>query len=479
VGGTQSTNFPTQNGFQTAFGGNFDVFVTVLNPTFTSPLVYSTYLGGTGLDVGAAIAIDGNKKIYVAGNTSGSFPVTGGVFQGTAGGSGDAFVAKLDPTLSGTASLMYSTYLGGTGDDAANGIAVDPSTGFAYVTGSTTSSDFPLQGAAFGTLKGSQDAFVTELNANATAPLKFSTYLGGTGVETGVAIALDGSKNVYVTGQTSSTDFPTASPTQTNSGGGLDAFVSEFNPAGAALVFSTYLGGSGSEDFPGAGVLGGIAVDSSNNIVVVGDTNSANFPTMSALQGTIGGGVDAFITKYTPSTSGGSFTVSAGALSSSTITRGSSATSTVTVTSVSGLTGAVALTCSVLPAASKPPGCSVSPASVTLTANGNQTATLTISTVKPSVVAGLGLTALWLPMPGLLLVGIGFATKRTSWRKLTELLLTFMALLGVVFLASCGSGTYGGGGGNPGTTTGNYTVTVNGSGGGANASSNALSFTVQ
>jgi Beta-propeller repeat len=478
VGQTQSTNFPTLNAFQTTFGGNFDAFVTVLNPTFTSPLVYSTYLGGAGLDVAAAIALDANKKIYVTGNTSGSFPVTGGVFQGIAAGNADAFVAKLDPTLSGAASLIYSTYLGGSGEDIANGIAVDPSTGFAYVTGSTASSDFPLQGAAFGMLKGAQDAFVTELNATATAPLKFSTYLGGMGSETGVAIALDGSKNVYVTGQTSSTDFPTASPTQAP-GGGLDAFVSEFNPSGGALLFSTYLGGSGSEDFPGAGVLGGIAVDSSNDIVVVGDTNSTNFPTTSALQSTNGGGIDAFITKYAPSTSGGTFTVSAGALSSTTIALGSSATSTVTVTSISGFTGAVALTCAVAPATSKPPGCSVSPASVTLTANGNQPATVTISTVKPSVVAGIGISALWLPMPGLLLLGVGFATKRSTRRKITGILLTCIALVGLVFMASCGSGNGGGGGGNPGTTTGSYTATVNGSGGGANVPSNALSFTVQ
>jgi hypothetical protein len=481
VGQTQSTDFQTANAFQTTFGGNFDAFVTVLNSTFTSPLVYSTYLGGAGLDVAAAVALDGNKKIYVTGNTSGSFPVTGGVFQGIAAGGADAFVAKLDPTLSGAASLIYSTYLGGSGDDIANGIAVDPSTGFAYVTGSTASPNFPLQGqgAAFGTLKGGQDAFVTELNATATAPLKFSTYLGGGGTEVGVAIALDGSKNVYVTGQTSSTDFPTASPTQASSGGGLDAFVSEFSPSGGAPVFSTYLGGSGSEDFPGAGVLGGIAVDGSNNIVVVGDTDSPNFPTTSPHQAMIGGGIDAFITKYSPSTSGGAFTVSAGALSSTTIALGSSATSTVTVTSVSGFTGAVALTCAVAPATSKPPGCSVSPASVTLTANGNQPATLTISTVKPSVVAGVGISALWLPMPGLLLLGVGFATKRPTRRMLAGMLLTCIALVGLVFMASCGSGNGGGGGGNPGTTTGSYTATVNGSGGGANVPSNTLSFTVQ
>lgn len=478
VGQTQSTNFPTLNAFQPTFGGNFDAFVTVLNPTFTPPLVYSTYLGGTAADVGAAIALDGNKKIYVTGNTAGSFPVTGGVFQGTSGGVDDAFVAKLDPTLSGTASLIYATYLGGSGEDVANGIAVDPATGFAYVTGTTASSNFPLQGAAFGALKGSQDAFVTELNATATAPLKFSTYLGGTGTEVAVAIALDGSKNVYVTGQTSSTDFPTASATQASSGGGLDAFVSEFNPSGNALVFSTYLGGSGSEDVPGAGVLGGIAVDSSNNILVVGDTNSTNFPTTSALQSTNGGGIDAFITKYAPSTSGGTFTVSAGALSSTAIALGSSATSTVTVTSVSGFTGAVALTCSVVPATSKPPGCSVNPASVTLAANGNQTATLTISTVKASVVQGVGVSALWLPMPSLLLLGVGFAAKRPSRRKLMCILLTCGALAGLMFLTACGSGN-GGGGGNPGTTAGSYTATVTGSGGGASVPSNALSFTVQ
>jgi hypothetical protein len=476
VGETESANFPIVNAFHTTLGGTSDAFATVLNPTLTSPLVYSTYLGGSGLDVGGAIAIDVNKKIYIAGNTSGSFPVTGGVFQG---GGSDAFVAKLDPVLSGTASLIYAIYLGGSGDDVANGIAIDPSTGFAYVTGSTTSTNFPIQGqgATFGTLKGSQDAFVTELNA--TGALQFSTYLGGMGTETGVAIALDGSKNVYVTGQTSSTDFPTASPTQASSGGGLDAFVSEFNPSGNALIFSTYLGGSASEDVPGAGVLGGIAVDSSSNIVAVGDTNSTNFPTASPLQAANGGGIDVFITKYSPSSSGGSFTVSASALSASTVTRGSSATSSVTVTPVSGFTGAVALTCAVAPATANPPGCSVNPPSVTLAATGNQTATLTISTVKPSFVQGVGVGALWLPMPGMLLLGVGFAGKRPTRRKLAGILLTCVALLGLVALTACGSGNGPTGGGNPGTTTGSYTVTVSGSGGGTNASSNALGFTVQ
>jgi hypothetical protein len=480
VGQTQSTNFPTHNAFQTAFGGNLDAFVTVLNNTFTS-LVYSTYLGGPAADAGTGIALDSGKKIYMTGNTLGSVPVTGGVFQGTSGGGQDAFVAKLDPTLSGTASLIYSTYLGGSGAETADGIAVDPANGFAYVTGSTTSANFPLQGAAYPTIKGTQDAFVTEFDAAATAPLKFSTYLGGSGSEVGVAIALDGSKNVYVTGQTDSTDFPTTSPTQSAAGGGKDAFVSEFSPTGGALVFSTYLGGSGDEDVVSTGVLGGIAVDGANNIVVVGDTKSTNFPTANPLQATNGGGVDAFITKYAPSTSGSTFTVSAGALSSTTVARGSSATSTVTLTSVSGFTGPVMLTCSVAPATSKPPSCTLAPPSVTLSANGNQTATLTISTVKASVVSGVGVSALWLPMPGLLLLAVDFVTNRPTRRKLRRIMLTCMALAGLVFLTSCGSGNGvgGGGGGNPGTTTGNYTVTVNGAGGGTNVPSNALSFTVQ
>ncbi len=262
--------------------------------------------------------------------------MTSGAFQTTAAGGTDAFVAKFDPAQTGNASLVYSTLLGGSLEDNANAITVDGS-GITYVTGSTTSSDFPLSSAAQGTLSGTQDAFLTKLNATGTA-LNFSTYLGGTGADIGVGVALDGANNIYVTGQTSSSDFPTVSPTQSVFGGGLnDAFVSEY--VSSTLTFSTYLGGSGQEDVTSTGLSGAVVVDASNNIYVVGDTSSTDFPkSVGAFQTTFGGGVaDAFIAKLAPSVGVPDFSVAATALAPASVAAGSSATSTVTVGALSGL----------------------------------------------------------------------------------------------------------------------------------------------
>src|SRR5437660_12099220 len=170
-------------------------------------LVYSTLLGGSNDDRGFGIAVDAAGDGYVTGGTGSSdFPTTAGAFQTTLGGGSDAFVTKLDPT--GTA-LVYSTYLGGSSGDFANGIAVD-ATGSAYVTGSTLSADFPTTpGAAQTTFGGGLvDAFVTKLNPTASA-LCYSTYLGGNSFDHGIGIAVDAAGNAYVTGDTASTNFPT------------------------------------------------------------------------------------------------------------------------------------------------------------------------------------------------------------------------------------------------------------------------------
>ncbi|HZQ68697.1 MAG TPA: SBBP repeat-containing protein [Terriglobales bacterium] len=375
TGEADSSDFPTLNAFQSVFGGNADAFVTELNPTATA-LVYSTYLGGSGVDNATGIALSGGK-VYITGNTipSGAtaFPTTAGVFQTTAGGGTDAFVCKVDTTQTGNASLSYSTLLGGSGDENAYAIAVDGS-GNAHVTGSTTSGDFPTASASQGSLSGTQDAFVTKFDATASS-LSFSTYLGGTNSEIGVGIALDGSNNIYVTGQTGSTDFPTVNPTQAATGGGAnDAFVSEF--VGSTMTFSTYLGGSGQEDVTSTGVSGAIVVDASNNIYVVGDTSSADFPASSgAFQTAFGGGVaDAFVAKFAPSAGTPDFSVSATALSPASVTAGTSATSTVTVTGLFGFSGTVALSCSNITPTG--PTCSFNPTSVA----GSGISTLTVST---------------------------------------------------------------------------------------------------
>jgi hypothetical protein len=196
-------------------------------------------------------------------------------------------VAKL--TAAGTA-VVYATYLGGSASEAGAGIAVDE-TDQAYVTGSTASADFPTQNALDPTLGGPQDAFVTRLSADGTA-LSYSTYLGGSGSETGAAMAVDGTGPASLTGVTASTDFPTLEALDTTLGGAEDAFVTRLNAGGTALVYSTYLGGSGSE----AGT--DIAVAEGGLAYVIGWTESTDFLVQNALQPTFGGGIsDAFVTQ--------------------------------------------------------------------------------------------------------------------------------------------------------------------------------------
>jgi Big-like domain-containing protein/beta-propeller repeat-containing protein len=293
TGYTYSTNFPTTPGtFQTIFGGVYDAFVTKLNPAGNA-LVYSTFLGGSNFDVGQGIAVDALGDAYVTGYTlSTNFPTTPGSFQTTSGGGTDAFVAKLNPA--GNAPV-YSTFLAGSSADVGQGIAVDAS-GAAYVTGYTLSTNFPTTPGAFQTIFGGVfDAFVTKLNPAGNA-LVYSTYVGGSGFEVGYGIAVDASGAAYVTGQTDSTNFPTTPGAfQTTSGGGYDAFVTKLNPAGSALVYSTFLGGSSTD------VGQGIAMDGLGDAYVTGATDSTNFPTTpGAFQTTLGGGYDALVTKLNP-----------------------------------------------------------------------------------------------------------------------------------------------------------------------------------
>ncbi|HXN23339.1 MAG TPA: SBBP repeat-containing protein [Candidatus Dormibacteraeota bacterium] len=289
TGFTTSWNFPTSNPLQpTNHGGFFDAFVAALDPTGAT-LLYSTYLGGTGYDVGRGIAVDSAGNAYVTGATdSTNFP-TSNPLQPTIHGGLDAFVAALDPT---GATLLYSTYLGGTSDDYGLGIAVD-SADNAYVTGYTDSTNFPTSNPLQPTNHGGRNAFVAALDPTG-ATLLYSTYLGGTGTGYCFGIAVDSAGNAYVTGFTGSTNFPTSNPVQPTNHGGDDAFVAALDPTGATLLYSTYLGGTGT-DFGQ-----GIAVDSAGNAYVTGYTNSTNFPTSNPLQPTNHGGYDAFVAKITP-----------------------------------------------------------------------------------------------------------------------------------------------------------------------------------
>ncbi len=288
----------TASAFQSnyAAGTDGDAFFAVFDPSKSgnASLTYSSYLGG-GNDSGMGIAVDSSGNAYIAGCTaSTNFPVTAGAFQTTEAGSWDAFVAKFNPLLSGSASLVYSTYLGGSSIDgfvfgfggplaAANslpgpGIAVD-SAGEAVIAGCTASSNFPTTSGAFQpkfqggnghTTWRPRDGFVTKLNA-AGSGLVYSTFLGGATDRDGcLAVALDANGNATVTGLTVSTDFPTKNPVQAKNAGGSDAFVATLNAAGSALLFSTYLGTSGDD------IGCGVAVDPSGNIYMVGYTKSGS-----------------------------------------------------------------------------------------------------------------------------------------------------------------------------------------------------------
>lgn len=297
TGGTFSSDFPTTPGaFQRTYGGGEgNAYVFKLNAAGTK-LLYSTFLGGNNYDYGNAIAIDAAGHAYVTGyTTSTDFPTTPGALSGTLLGSSSAFVTKLDPA---GRHLVYSTFI--EGSDQGNGIALDQG-GHAYVTGSTSSTSFPTTPGAFQTVSaGNGDAFVLKLN-DAGSALLYSSFLGGSEYDAGGAIAVDRQGNAYVTGGTTSTDFPTtAGAFQRIAPGSSPAFVTKLTighngPAGVA--YSTYLGGNGFENGSG------IAVDSHGSAYVTGSTASTNFPiTSGAFRTTYGGGYsDGFATELNAS----------------------------------------------------------------------------------------------------------------------------------------------------------------------------------
>ncbi len=284
-----SSNFPTTTGArQRVLAGGRDAFVAKLN-TSGNALIFSTFVGGASNDSGNAIALNGAGEAHVAGDTySGNFPVTG-AFQSSSQGRQDAFAFKL--TNDGSA-LVWSTHLGGYGDDRANAIAVDGS-GHAYVAGGTDSSNFPTLAPLQGSIGGGQDAFVAKLSTDARS-LIYSTYLGGSGggvraSETVTGLQVDSPGNVYVTGTTNSSNFPVVNALQAAYRGGIvDAFVAKLNPAGSALLYSTYLGGS-SVDY-----ALGISVDRAGVACVTGSTD---FPILNPIQPSNAGGYDVFVVK--------------------------------------------------------------------------------------------------------------------------------------------------------------------------------------
>ncbi|MDQ0417200.1 hypothetical protein J2Z48_001372 [Croceifilum oryzae] len=283
---------------QRVIGFHIDKYNPHVLLVIDSVLIYSTYLGGSGDDQAQGIAVDAGGNAYVVGFTnSTNFPTTPGVFQPANAGGKDLVITKRNRNGS---SLIYSTYLGGSGDEAfnlnGNAIAIDAA-GNAYVTGITTSTDFPITAGAFQTAYGggASDAFVTKINTLGNS-LIYSTYLGGSGDDVGKGIHLDTGGNAYVTGSTTSTDFPTRGAFQPVNAGGQDAFVTKLNTSGSGLVYSTYLGGSGVD------VGSAIVVDGAGNAYVTGGTNSPNFPvTAGGFQPKLAGDQDVFVTKLNPS----------------------------------------------------------------------------------------------------------------------------------------------------------------------------------
>ncbi|MEP7218828.1 MAG: SBBP repeat-containing protein [Bacteroidota bacterium] len=285
LGDGTSTDFPILNAAQPALKGKSDVFVAKLD--HAGALVYATYLGGEGSELGHGIATDSSGAAYITGLTGSlTFP-TLHALQGHLAGYDDVFVTKL--TANGT--LVYSTYLGGSRDDAGYCIAADGQ-GNAYISGVTVSENFPLRFPAQSKYGGVIfDAFVTKITSDGS--LAYSTYLGGSDDDVGFGITTDSKGNAYVTGTTKSTNFPTLNPKQPQFGGGVyEAFLTRLTPQGK-IAYSSYLGGAGVD----AGEA--IVMVGSDHIDLVGSTTSVDFPTLNPFQLSKSGGYDAFILRMT------------------------------------------------------------------------------------------------------------------------------------------------------------------------------------
>jgi beta-propeller repeat-containing protein len=289
------------NAYGFALGSSYDP----RHPLVIDPgIEYSTYLGGSGSDRADGVAVDGAGNAYVTGRANSGFPTTAGAFDTSSNGpsgSGDAYVTKLNATGS---ALEYSTYIGGaTGGDSGLAIAID-GTGSAYITGYTGSTDFPTTAGAYDTTynaaSGAANAFVSKLSPDGSA-LDYSTYLGGFNTsgffDLGSGIAVDATGAAYVAGDADSTNFPvTPGAFDTTQNGSSDAFVTKLNPAGSALVYSTFVGGT---SFDSSTAL---AVDGSGNAYIAGYGTSTNYPTTpGAFDTSYNQGWDVFVTKLNAS----------------------------------------------------------------------------------------------------------------------------------------------------------------------------------
>lgn len=294
AGNTYSTDFPsTPDAYQATNTGESAIWVMKLDPTQpANPIVYCSYLGGASLDMVTAMVVDANGVMYLTGSTdSGAYPVSSNALTGTYSGNSHAFVTMLDPSQ-GTSGLLYSTFLGGTNFDEGDGIAV--SKGIIYVTGWTTSDDFPLVNAYQSARVAGYDGFVVAIDPSKSGSASeiAGTYIGGSGQDLGRAITVDAAGRVYVAGVTYSPDFPMAgNSAQSGYDGAGDAFLAKFDLNNAALLYSTYLGGSSIDEAKQ------IVLDAKGNAAVAGYTVSGDFPiTQNAYQTVFGGSGNAFLT---------------------------------------------------------------------------------------------------------------------------------------------------------------------------------------
>jgi len=527
TGQTGSTDFPLppppapvafQQSLRSSSGATNNAFIAKIDTTQAGSggLMYSSYLGGAGSsaggDQGNAIALDGNNNAYIAGTTASlDFPTTIGVFQhdnpNAAVFKRTAFVARFDTTKpggSGPSSLIYSTYLGGTGSlgEAGLGIAVD-SLKQAYVSGFTSSSDFPKTTGAPQTSRQGLNAFVTVLNPTGTSPVLFSTFWGGVGREDGFAIALDTASppNIYLTGDTSSTPstpyVPSATAFQNTLSGPVDAFVTKFSPAsaaGAVAVAPTSLAfGSQTVNTTSTAqtvtLTNGAAVALTISSISFTGTNGSDFnetnacplspatlaaganctlsvtftPTTTAAESatlvindvSAGASLQQTVTLTGSGTASGTpdFTVSVSPASSS-VTAGATANFTVTITSITGFNAAVTAACTGAPPAST---CTLTPTSVTPAANATATISGTISTTlrtlapPPRFFRAPPRFPVWLW--GFMSCVLAILAAWAATRRTRKLAFGF-GVLSLLALAGCSGPAHGG------TPAGSYTVTV-------------------
>ena len=289
AGYTESSDFPTSTGAYDISYDDGDIFVSKLNGDLTR-LLASTYLGGSSNDYVRSIAIDSSRNIYVTGQTTSSnFPTSPGAYDTSKSGYSDAFLVRLNGDLT---SILASTYLGGSDIDYAYSVVLDPSGIIIYVAGRTLSSDFPTTPGAYDATYNNGDVFIAKLNWNLSRLLA-STYLGGSANDYGNSIAIDSDRNIYVSGDTWSSDFPTSIDAYNTSfnGGFGDVFVSKLNWDLTRLLASTFLGGTTDDS------ANSIAIDSRGNIYVAGETESLDFPITPAAYDTSFHNGDAFVSK--------------------------------------------------------------------------------------------------------------------------------------------------------------------------------------